>query len=238
MALEEKIEAVKKVSKALDSKAVDTTDYLERVQPNKEHFETLMNPQQNPATTPQVKDPNALTINATTEQTNQQSLMDEVKKLNSKVNQVSELTPEDLKNQARQLVAQIETVKTQLHAGESIKPSYQTLLRHHLTHVDESLKIALSKTGSEFTPPPEAAPKINPANPLERFLSYLTHGQYQLEHLSQTIDELGLTKKELTPTNMLAIQMKMAQVQQEIELFTNLLNKALESTKTLMNVQV
>jgi hypothetical protein len=37
---------------------------------------------------------------------------------------------------------------------------------------------------------------------------------------------------------MLAMQVKVGFVQQEMEFFTGMLNKALESTKTLMNVQV
>ena len=52
-----------------------------------------------------------------------------------------------------------------------------------------------------------------------------------------TVEQFNLTG-QITPANMLAIQMKMGYVQQQIELFTSLLNKALESTKTIMNVQV
>jgi hypothetical protein len=44
--------------------------------------------------------------------------------------------------------------------------------------------------------------------------------------------------KQFTAADMLAMQIKVGYVQQEIEFFTSLLNKALESTKTIMNVQV
>jgi len=43
---------------------------------------------------------------------------------------------------------------------------------------------------------------------------------------------------QLSPATMLLIQIKVGYIQQEIELFTSMLNKALESTKTIMNVQV
>jgi hypothetical protein len=49
---------------------------------------------------------------------------------------------------------------------------------------------------------------------------------------------MHLNNKEITPANMLRIQMKVSYMQQEIEFFTAVLNKALESTKTIMNVQV
>jgi hypothetical protein len=97
------------------------------------------------------------------------------------------------------------------------------------------LRIALTKAGVEYTP----AEKVSPTeNPIVKFVGYLTHAQYQLQHLGDTIEQLQLTQKELTPANMLAIQIKVGYVQQEIEFFTSLLNKALESTKTIMNVQV
>lgn len=166
------------------------------------------------------------------------SLMDEVTKLNTQVSKVSRMSPEQLKAQANDVIAQIDQVKTQLAQTQGeIKPAYQTLLRNRLSHIDDNLKIALSKAGVEYTPPSKA-PGANSANPLERFLGFLTNSQKQLEGLNSTIDALGMEKSQLTPANMLAIQMKMGYVQQQIELFTSLLNKALESTKSIMNIQV
>lgn len=166
------------------------------------------------------------------------SLMDEVTKLNTQVSKIGRMNPEQLKTQANEVIAQIDQVKTQLaQTTTEIKPSYQTLLRNRLTHIDDNLKIALSKAGVEYTPPSKA-PGANSSNPLERFIGFLTNSQKQLEGLGQTIDTLGMEKGQLTPANMLAIQMKIGYVQQQIELFTSLLNKALESTKSIMNVQV
>jgi len=165
------------------------------------------------------------------------SLMDEVRNLNSKVTNMSKLSTEDIKNQSKQLIAQIEDVKTQLSQSPGdIKSSYQTLLRNRLTHIDANLKIALSKAGVEYTPPAESTTAAK--SPIEKFIGYLTNSQHQLENLNKTIDALNLDNANLTPANMLALQIKVGYVQQQIELFTSLLNKALESTKTIMNVQV
>jgi hypothetical protein len=163
--------------------------------------------------------------------------LDEVSKLNKNVNNISKTSPENIKSQAKGVISQMENVKTQLsHAGSDIKPSYQTLLRNRLTHIDDSLKIALNKAGVEYTPP-TAATGAGSSNPIHKFLGYLTNSQHQLENLNVAIDQFS-GSGQINPANMLAIQVKMGYVSQQMELFTSLLNKALESTKTIMNVQV
>jgi hypothetical protein len=282
MALEHKVEAVKKVGEVLNKQETTPISHMEeveRIPPNKEHFQTLMNtaqtaqpgfqridrlgaPELNPIENPTFGD-NNVTVQQNGSATDQESkkgnqqpkdevdeiaavdrkspssLIEEVKKLNTQVAKITKLTPEELKNQAKSVIAQIEEVKTQLSASQAdIKPSYQNLLRNRLTHVDDNLKIALSKAGVEYAPPPAQVAQINSSNPIERFIGLLSSSQYQLEHLHQIIDQLSLTKAQLTPANMLALQIKVSYVQQQMELFTSLLNKALESTKTIMNVQV
>lgn len=166
------------------------------------------------------------------------SMIDEAGKTNTGTSSVSKASPEAIKAQAKQVISQIDQVKTQLSQvkGE-IKPSYQTLLRNRLSHIDDNVKIALNKAGIEHTPPPAAA-GTGKTNPVEKFMSYLTNSQNQLENMHSTIESMSMTGKQISPANMLAIQMKMGYIQQQVELFTSLLNKALESTKTLMNVQV
>lgn len=287
MALDDKIQAVQKVSKALEKQAMPEP---ERMAPNKEHFESLFDAAKNSVSSQKldgttvasvdsrfqvpeeqiVLQPENVETNKTGSATDQEqsdsrkkrqqsqseevegvqgissgrqiqtsktSLFDEVSKLNGKVNGMAHLTPEDLKNQANGLIAQIEDVKTRLaNTRTDIKPSYQTLLQNRLTHIDDNLKIALSKAGVEYVPPAQGVK--GSLNPIERFIGFLSNGQHQLENLTQTIDQLNSSQTQLTPASMLAIQIKVGYIQQQIELFTNLLNKALESTKTIMNVQV
>lgn len=167
------------------------------------------------------------------------SLTEEVNQLNKQVQNVSQLTPEQLKEQANKLITQIESVKNQLSNSQTtVKPAYKNVLHNHLQHIDENLKIALSKAGVEYTPPEAVAKTASSNNPLERFLGLLTNGQNQLQHLSTTIDGLELTNRQLSPASMLTLQIKVGFIQQQMELFTSILNKALESTKTIMNVQV
>ena len=83
-----------------------------------------------------------------------------------------------------------------------------------------------------------AALSTDLSSPAHKFLSYLTNSQYQLEHLNDQIDYINSTGKDITLGNMLALQMKMGIVTNQVEFFTGLLSKALESTKTIMNIQV
>lgn len=118
------------------------------------------------------------------------SLMDEVAKLGGQVDRAAKLTPEELRNRANGLIAQIETVKQSLVAAEAeIKPSYQTLLKNRLTHVNENLRLALTKAGVE-TIPQEGDEKKSSFNPIQQFLGYLTQSQYQIKHLEQTMAQV------------------------------------------------
>lgn len=281
MALSDKVEAVSKVS---ETKGMNSIEETERLAPNKEHFDNLMqttNPikstsferldtkafkieeVQKTETNPIFGDENVTSQKSGTatdqERKRRQqeaevvdevgsvkskksassepaSLMDEVSRLNKNVSGLSGASPESIKAQAKDSIEQIEKVKARLSqtTGE-IKPSYQTLLRSRLGHIDDNLKIALNKAGVEYTPPQATGTENKSA--VHKFISMLNNSEHQLKNLGGVVDQLGNTG-EISPSNMLAIQMKMGYVQQQIELFTNLLNKALESTKTIMNVQV
>ncbi len=280
MTLPDKVEAVKKVSEVLSKdQTVNPAEGLERVAPNKEHFQSLLNAQPAQPTFQRVdgvpveashhlekpvfadENVSAQKSGTATDQENKKrrqsdevesvsgsgskkksvpsSLIEEVKKLNAQTSTLSRLSPADLQDQAKGIITQIDKVKTQLSQTQSeIKPSYQTLLRNRLGHIDDNLKIALSKAGVEV-PPAKGVQPTGKVKPLERFIDSLTHSQYELENLESTISQLNLSGAgQLTPANMLALQIKMSHVQQQVELFTSLLNKALESTKTIMNVQV
>jgi hypothetical protein len=114
-------------------------------------------------------------------------------------------------------------------------------MRNKLEHVDTNIRIALSKAGVETKE--LAHPGVTPVgapsqNPISRFLGLLTDGQYKLQTLATEVDRWHLNKQEINPATMLAVQIKVNYITQELEFFSSLLNKALESTKTIMNVQV
>jgi DNA-directed RNA polymerase subunit F len=232
MALE-KIDEVSKITKGSKSAAAqDVADSqpLERLPPNKEHFDNLMDTRHAETATSKAT-PESI------EPITKSSIMDEVRNLNQRVDRFSTINPKELVTQADEVINHIESIKQKLAASNvEIKPGTQTLLHNKLLHIDENLRVALSKAGVEYTPPVHTESKL--VNPMDRFLGFLTHGQEQLKTLSHEVDLMHLNRKEISPANMLRIQIKVGYIQQEIEFFSAVLNKALESTKTIMNVQV
>ncbi|ADI38960.1 type III secretion ATPase [Waddlia chondrophila 2032/99] len=220
MALE-KIDKIKKVSTKLEPQT--------RIhEPNKDYFDALMQQQRVTAEKVEASSKDASEKAGAT-------LFDEVQNLNRRPDIATRSSPNELVAQAEDVIAQIDTLKTKLETPElNIKSSVQTLLRNKLNHIDENLKVALDKTGTEVAKPERSD---GMSKPIDRFLGLLTHSQNQLETLASDVKAMAV-ENEMSPASMLLIQIKVAKVQQEIELFTSMLNKALESTKTIMNVQV
>jgi hypothetical protein len=223
-----KIAAVEKIGSGKSKEIQEGIEPLVRVPPDKEQFDNLMNQgvEKGPSSVSQ-EGPAGV------------SLMDQVRDINNRVDSVSRASPDTIIAQSGEVIKQIETVKAKLAApGVEIKGSVQTLLHNKLSHIDESLKVALNRAGIEYAPPPVGTKTTNLAGPIDKFIGMLTHGQYQLQKLSDDVSMMGNSNASFTPANMLAIQIKVGYVQQEVELFTNILNKSLESIKTIMNVQI
>jgi hypothetical protein len=149
---------------------------------------------------------------------------------------------QELISQLDDTIQRIDNVKEKLTTTNDLqlRSSVQTVMRKKLEHIDQSLKSALSRVGSEFDSAAAKSkdlPSTGILGPVERFIGMLSQGQHELYNLSGNIHALS-ESKQLSPASLLAIQIKVNMVQQQVELFTALLNKALESTKTIMNVQV
>lgn len=222
MAAHEEIESISKVTMDTPSAVKGPTQIVDRVAPNKEHFDKALGLEPKQAMQP--ADPKA-------------SLLDEIRTLNRNVEQVHKANPEQLAQKAKDLVAQIDEIKSKLETPNlKIKGSVQRILRNKLDHIDESLKTALDKAGIEIKPLEKI--DLSVSTPIERFLGMLTNGQEQLKTLGAEVQNYHMNGKDLSPATMLTVQIKVGQIQQEIELFSSLLNKALESVKTIMNIQV
>ena len=228
--MEDKIEKIKKISgKDAVAKIVEPTEEVQRSPPNKEKFDNIMQaPPAKPETTVDTFDPSK-----------KSSLLDEVRELNSGSQKATRVTPSELIAQTDQATNQIEDLKSRLsEPGASIKESAVPLLRNKISHINENIRVALSHAGTEFAEKPPL-PVTTKENPISRFLGLLTDGQYRLRTLGQQVEALsGTSLKEINPAKLLLIQIKVNQVQQEIELFSGILNQTLQSVKTIMNVQV
>jgi hypothetical protein len=231
MAMEDKVEKIKKVARkeGAAAKVVEPQEDLQRLPPNKERFDNLMQPPKAEKIANEQKfDPSKKT-----------ALMDGIHELNTKNQKPTKITPTELIAEVDKATNQIDHLKARLsEPGSKLKESAVPLLRNKISHVDEGIRIALSHSGSEFS---DAAsqPVVPKENVISRFLGLLTNGQFRLETLSNDIERMASdTSKEINPAKLLLIQVKVGQIQQELEFFAGVLNKALESTKTIMNVQV
>lgn len=217
------VEKIEKISSAL-KKVVEAPDKLA----NPDHFEALMKQRTDKS------EPIAMEKIDVAEKIN--TPMDAVREISKAQGQVNSTAPNDLVSQTQDVVAQIDTLKTKLETPDlQLRGSVKNILRNKLEHIDESLKIAISKAGGEHT---AFAKPTGLMSPIDRFLGMLTHSQNQLQSLASDVVKLQGKDGSITPANMLLIQIKVGHISQEIELFTSMLNKALESTKAIMNVQV
>ena len=232
----EKIEKLEKLVSGSDPMSQIDNEKASQVEPNKDHFDRLM-------------------AEANQKQQAQIAAADAVQGAAKVVptEGVAKLTPmaaaapysrsyprvpstQEIIAQAADAVQSMESIKRKLATPGLELPSAEVhTLKNKLSHIQESIQIALGKVGLDYTPP--ESPK-GLMSPLQKFIGYMTHGQAQIEGLSTEISNLSNQKEQLDPAKMLAIQSKMGFINGELEFFASALNKALESFKTIMNVQV
>lgn len=227
MATIEKIDKVKKVTKAATKPVqnIAAEEQLKRLGPNKEQFDKLMVDQTKKVATDEKIEP-----------ARKRSPIEELREMNSSSAKPTRVTPVELVAQTQEAINKMEDIKGRLKTPDiAVKESLTPILDNKLEHVNENIQAALSKTGAEYSPPPVTAPT---ENPVYRFLGFLTDGQYKLQTLAMEVEKMHLKREDLNPAALLTIQIKVGYITQELEFFSSLLNKALESTKTIMNVQV
>jgi hypothetical protein len=224
----EKIEQVKKLSKSVASfQRVIQEEDASRLVADKQRFDTAMAQTDPVSKSHKIEADDPIKIRPT--------IMDEAAGINKRMDYNSKMSAHDLVAQTEEAIKKIDGLKTTLSQPNiEIPGSAQYLLKDKLANINDSLKVAFQKAGLEYVPPTG----VGEVNPVKRFLDMLAHGQNQLESLTAHVDGLARSKTEMGAADMLALQLKVNNIQQELEFFTALLSKSLESTKTLMNVQV
>lgn len=144
-------------------------------------------------------------------------------------------TFQSLSVQAKSAHDTLGTVADQLQTPNlKLKRSQTHLLKNKLQDANGYIRASSAKLGIE-TPPMQTQ---SSASPIGRFLAYIGDGQDQLMSVSQRLKELSKTNGELRPGDMMFLQIKMGQAQQEIEYSSTLLSKVIDSLKTIMNTQL
>lgn len=197
-----------------------------RIPPDKEKFDAAMQQVNLVDKVPEVSE------------VSQVSLMDQIKALNTKVRTASEIDPQELADQSKGVIAEIQDLRTRLSSPDlEANKEFKRVLTNKLENLDGDLRTALQKAGLEYVPP-QLAILGEDVSPVRKFLALLTNGQENLKSLGGELQMMAASDKQTNPADLLMIQVKVNYIQQEMEFFTSLLNKALESTKTIMNVQV
>ncbi len=223
----EKVESVRSKRKAQE--VAKPEDYAARAQPNKEHFESLLNAQK---TTVQRNE-------VTEKELKKTQLMEQVREVGGRVDTLKRLTPEEIVAQTKDVISEVDKIKKKLQTPDlRISPADQALMESKLSHIDDKLRVAVEKTGGEYTTLEVREARSSFQNPIERFLGFLENGESQLQNIGNQVYKISQNRGTLSPADLLLVQVKVGFVQQQLEFFTSLLNKSLESTKTLLNVQV
>lgn len=110
----------------------------------------------------------------------------------------------------------------------------QHLLRNKLSDTSTYLRAANGKLGIE-TPP---MPSPQGGGAIERFINFISDGENQLNAAKQKIMEMKKNGDKMNPADMLLIQVKMNQAQQEIEYSSTLLSKVITSLTQILNTQL
>ncbi len=236
---EQSVERIERVEKVDASKATEQIADTEEVSaPQKVKFEEALDradskwDSHNPKTS----------LVAAEDPVQKISPIDQMSMGSNKIERLKPVTIDQIVQQADDTRASLQAPISQIQDVQKtqpevrISPAHDALLTDKLIHVDSSLKAALNKVGVEVTAS-EIQQNVG-QKPLVKFLNMLSNSDRQLFTLVGEISALQNSKERLTPEKLLAVQIKLSFIQNELEFFTNVLNKALEGTKTIMNVQV
>lgn len=142
-------------------------------------------------------------------------------------------------NETRTTSEQVDKfLDTNPSATVNFPPVEEAKLSGKVVHIEAALKSALRTAGVEVNPHIVAPDTGSMKNPVVKFLNFLTQNDNQLKSILDDINNVNKVGSRLGYGDLLAVQVKLGFAQQQLELFANILNKALESIKTVMNVQV
>lgn len=163
----DKIEKISKIKKAAQQVPVTAGEELQRLAPNKEHFDKLM-----------VDNSRKVTAETQIEATTKGASPIEVQQSTANTISTKKVTPAELLTQTQETVKRFDDPRNKLKTPDiQLKEAATPLLRNKLTNIDEGVRVALSKAGLEYK---ETFGQETAGNPILRFLGMLTDGQSKL----------------------------------------------------------
>jgi len=145
-------------------------------------------------------------------------------------------TMASLATQANSSGDTLNTINDQLSTKNlKLKQSQKYLLRNKLSEANTHIRTAATKAGVDVGAAPAPSTK---QNPIRRYLTYVSDSQSQLAAIQDKIKDISATGGNLSPGDMLLIQVKLNKAQQALEYSSVLLGKAVDDIKMLFNVQI
>ncbi|KPK33652.1 MAG: hypothetical protein AMS24_00270 [Chlamydiae bacterium SM23_39] len=115
------------------------------------------------------------------------------------------------------------------------KDSHARLLNTKLEEAKENIKKASKNATANIL---EESTIPEDAGPATKFVSFLSDGENQLFEIKKRLEELQATNKQLKPSELMLIQVNIAQAQQCIEFSSVLISKVVDALKQMMNIQL
>lgn len=145
-------------------------------------------------------------------------------------------TLDNFLGQIQSTTSQIENMQNNLGTPNlRFKSSQARLLESKLTDANTHISSASQKMGLPSMPQTNIPPG---SGPVFKFLSMLTDGQRQLLAAKAQVEKFKSSGQALNPGDMLLIQIKLSQAQQEIEYSSILLSKVVDIVKQMINIQI
>lgn len=145
-------------------------------------------------------------------------------------------TLQTIEQQAKVAQTTLGDVSNQLNTPKlKLKQSTKYLLKNKLGSAKGHIASASAKLGAPAVPEKEAS---SIGGPLGKFVSLVTDGQNQLEAAQQHLTMLSAKGSQMSPADMLLVQIKLNKAQQELEYSSMLLSKAVDDIKMLINIQL
>jgi len=146
-------------------------------------------------------------------------------------------TFDSLLSQTKSVQGLLGDINTQLQTKNlKLKQSDRASLRNKLKNANTYLKAANTKIGAEVMEEPPAT--SGGGGILSKFLGLVTQGQANVAAAQHQLHSLSKKGDSLNPADFLAIQIKLAHAQQEIEYASMMLANAVSGLKTLFNIQL
>ncbi len=115
-----------------------------------------------------------------------------------------------------------------------LKRSQTHLVKQKLGDANSYIRAAGSKLGLQL--PEEKMPAG--LSGLGRFIAMVNDGQDQIVKVQEQLKALSAKGQQVSPGDMMSVQVKMGLAQQELEYTSTLLSKVIQSLTTIMNTQL